>query len=139
MEDLMNSLVPVVAVLSTIALPIATGLILGLKKISSAHKERMGMIQQGIIPPNEPKRKSTPNRYRSLRNGVILIALGIGIIVGFLGTNYLIIGENNPDLFIIASIVLFLGIGYTVFFLITNNSNISNGVNAENNIEEDFE
>ena len=139
MEDLMNSLVPVVAVLSTIALPIATGLILGLKKLSSAHKERMGMIQQGIIPPNEPKRKSTPNRYRSLRNGVILIALGIGIIVGFLGTNYLIIGENNPDLFIIASIVLFLGIGYTVFFLITNNSNISNGVNAENNIEEDFE
>ena len=139
MEDLMNSLVPVVAVLSTIALPIATGLILGLKKLSSAHKERMGMIQQGIIPPNEPKRKSTPNRYRSLRNGVILIALGIGIIVGFLGTNYLIIGENNPDLFIIASIVLFLGIGYTVFFWITNNSNINNGVNAENNIEEDFE
>ena len=139
MEDLMNSLVPVVAVLSTIALPIATGLILGLKKLSSAHKERMGMIQQGIIPPNEPKRTSTPNRYRSLRNGVILIALGIGIIVGFLGTNYLIIGENNPDLFIIASIVLFLGIGYTVFFWITNNSNINNGVNAENNIEEDFE
>ncbi len=138
MEDLMNSLVPVVAVLSTIALPIATGLILGLKKLSSAHKERMGMIQQGIIPPNEPKRKSTPNRYRSLRNGVILIALGIGIIVGFLGTNYLIIGENNPDLFIIASIVLFLGIGYTVFFWITNNSNVNNGVNAENNIEEDF-
>ena len=137
--DGMESLIAIIAVLSIFALPVIAAVVLIFKKINSTHKERIGMIQQGIIPPNEPKRKSSPNRYRSLRNGVILIALGIGIIVGFLGTNYLIIGENNPDLFIIASIVLFLGIGYTVFFWITNNSNIKNGINAENNIEEDFE
>lgn len=135
MEDLEG----IIAIISIFALPMITALVLILKKINSTHKERMELIKQGIIPPNEPKRKSTPNRYRSLRNGVILIALGIGIIVGFLGTNYLIIAEDNPFLFVIASIVLFLGIGYTVFFWITNNSNISNGVNAENNIEEDFE
>lgn len=135
----MEELIPVIAIISTIALPIATVLVLGFKKLDSEHKQRMGLIQQGIIPPNEPKRKNAPNRYSSLRNGVILIALGIGIIVGFLGSNYLVIGEDNPYLFVIASIVLFLGIGYTVFFLITNNSNINNGANAENNIQEDFE
>ena len=135
----MEYLTGIFAIISIFALPMITAMVLILKKLNSTHKERMGLIEQGIIPPNQTKRKSTPNRYRSLRNGVILIALGIGIIVGFLGTNYLIIGENNPDLFVIASIVLFLGIGYTVFFLITKNSNINNGANADNDIEEDFE
>lgn len=120
--EYMESFIAVVAILSTIALPIAAGLILGFKKLNSVHKERMGLIQQGIIPPNEPKRKSTPNRYRSLRNGVILIALGVGLIVGFLGANYLAMNEDNSFLFVTASIVLFLGIGYTVFFLITKDA-----------------
>ena len=120
--EYMESFIAVVVILSTIALPIATGLILGFKKLNSAHKERMGLIQQGIIPPNEPKRKSTPNRYRSLRNGVLLIALGVGLIVGFLGANYLPMSEDNSFLFVTASIVLFLGIGYTVFFLITKDA-----------------
>ena len=99
----------------------------------------MGLIQQGIIPPTEPKRKSTPNRYRSLRNGIILIGLGIGFIVGILGTNYLVIGEDNPFLFVIASTVLFLGIGYTVFFLITKDSYNSNGNKVDSYLDEDFE
>ena len=112
-------LIPIIAVISIFALPVITALILIFKKISSTHKERMGLIEQGIIPPNQSKRKRTPNRYVSLRNGILLIALGVGLIVGFLGTNYLVIGENNPFLFIIASTVLFLGIGYTLFFCIT--------------------
>ena len=135
----MEDLIPIIAILSTIALPIATGLILGFKKLNSAHKERMGLIQQGIIPPNEPKRKSTPNRYRSLRNGIILIALGIGIIVGFLGTNYLVIGEDNPFLFVIASTVFFLGIGYTVFFIITKNAKGDRDLNSDSYLDTDVE
>ncbi len=135
----MEDLIPIIAILSTIALPIATGLILGFKKLNSAHKERMGLIQQGIIPPNEPKRKSTPNRYRSLRNGIILIALGIGIIVGFLGTNYLVIGEDNPFLFVIASTVFFLGIGYTVFFMITKNAKDDRDLNSDSYLDTDVE
>jgi hypothetical protein len=99
----------------------------------------MGLIQQGIIPPNGPKRKSTPNRYRSLRNGITLIALGIGIIVGFLGTNYLVIGEDNPFLFVIASTVFFLGIGYTVFFLITRKVKEYNSFDLDSDLEDDAE
>ena len=97
------------------------------------------MIQQGIIPPNETKRQSIPNRYRSLLNGVILIALGIGFIVGFSGTNYLIIGEVNPDLFVVASVVLFLGIGYLVFFLITRNKKEYNNSDLDSNFEDEAE
>jgi hypothetical protein len=135
MEELMG----IIAIISIFALPMITAMVLIYKKLSSVHKERMGMIQQGIIPPNEPKRKSTPNRYRSLRNGIILIGLGIGFIVGILGTNYLIIGEDNPFLFVIASTVLFLGIGYTVFFLITKDSYNGNGDKVDSYLDEDFE
>lgn len=138
----MADLVPIIAILSTIALPIATGLILGFKKLNADHKERMGLIQQGIIPPNEPKQKpkqSTPNRYVSLRNGIILIMLGVGFIVGFVGIKYLVIGEDNPFLFLAASIVLFLGIGFLIFFLITRNVKEYNNFDLNSSSEDDAE
>ena len=132
-------LIPIIAVISIFALPVITALILIFKKISSTHKERMGLIEQGIIPPNQSKRKRTPNRYVSLRNGIVLIALGIGLIVGFLGTNYLVIGENNPFMFVISSIVLFLGIGYTVFFLITKDTKDYKNIDLDSDLEDDAE
>ena len=135
MEDLEG----VIAIISIFALPMITAMVLIFKRLSSTHKERMALIEQGIIPPNEPKRKSTPNRYRSLRNGIILIALGIGIIVGFLGTNYLVIGEDNPFLFLAASIVLFLGIGFLIFFLITRNVKEYNNFDLNSSSEDDAE
>ena len=134
------TLIPIIAILSTIALPIATGLILGFKKINSNHKERMGLIQQGIIPPDaprKPKQQTTPNRYVSLRNGIILISLGIGFIAGFLGIKYLVIGEDNPFFFLAASIVLFLGIGFLVFYLITRNVKEYNSLDSD--LEDDAE
>ena len=134
------TLIPIIAILSTIALPIATGLILGFKKINSNHKERMGLIQQGIIPPDaprKPKQQTTPNRYVSLRNGIILISLGIGFIAGFLGIKYLVIGEDNPFFFFAASIVLFLGIGFLVFYLITRNVKEYNSLDSD--LEDDAE
>ena len=134
------TLIPIIAILSTVALPIATGLILGFKKINSNHKERMGLIQQGIIPPDaprKPKQQTTPNRYVSLRNGIILISLGIGFIAGFLGIKYLVIGEDNPFFFLAASIVLFLGIGFLVFYLITKNVKEYNSLDSD--LEDDAE
>ena len=135
----MNDLEGVIAIISIFALPVITALVLIFKKLNSTHKERMSLIQQGIIPPNQTKRKSVPNRYRSLRNGIILIALGIGIIVGFIGTNYLVIGEDNPFLFVIASTVFFLGIGYTVFFIVTRNVKSYKSLDIDNDFEDDAE
>ena len=129
----------IIAIISIFALPMITAMVLIFKKLNSTHKERMGLIQQGIIPPNQSKRKSTPNRYVSLRNGVILIALGIGLIVGFLGTNYLVIGRDNPYLFVLASTVLFLGIGYITFFLITKDVKEYNNLDLDSDLEEDAE
>lgn len=137
-EGVLALFIPIIAILSSVALPIIVAWILLLKKINSTHKERMGLIQQGIIPPNEPKRKSIPNRYRSLRNGIILVWLGLGVIVGFVTANNLGTYENK-FLIVISIIVFFLGLGYLSFFLITRNIKINNGGNAEGYTEDDIE
>lgn len=118
MEDVMGELIPIIAIICTIGLPIVAGWILGSQWIKSRHAERMGLINQGIIPPDSPRKKSEPNRLVSLRNGIVLIALGIGIMVGFLCSEYLVIGQGNEFWVTGASVVFFLGVGYLVYFLI---------------------
>jgi len=115
----MEELIPIIAILCTIGLPITAGLVIGLNAVRNDHKERMGLISQGIIPPNRSKQKSNPNRLVSLRNGIVLVALGIGIIVGFLCSEYLVIGQGNEFWVTGASVVFFLGIGYLAYFLVT--------------------
>ncbi|HBG40034.1 DUF6249 domain-containing protein [Limibacterium fermenti] len=112
-------LIPVIAILSVIALPVVAIFVLGLRKLSADHAERIGLINQGIIPPDNPKPKSTPNRFVSLRNGIVLVALGIGVVVGFVCTEYLTIGETYEFWIIAASILFFLGLGYLSYFLVT--------------------
>lgn len=115
-----NDLIPALAIVVSIGLPLIVGLVLGLQWIKSRHAERIGLINQGIIPPDSPKKKTdpNPNQLVSLRNGIVLIALGIGIIVGFLCSEYLIIGQGNWFWMTGASVVFFLGVGYLVYFLV---------------------
>ncbi len=77
-----------------------------------------GAHQPGDYPTRQPQKKSDPNKLVSLRNGIVLIALGIGIIVGFLCSEYLVIGQGNEFWMTGASVVFFLGVGYLVYFLI---------------------
>lgn len=121
MESFNDSVVAIIAIISIFGAPFIAATILGINWMRSRHKERMGLINQGIIPPNEPKRKRNPNRFVSLRNGIVLVALGIGIIVGFLCGEYLVIGQDNEFWMIASSIVFFLGIGYLVYFFVTRN------------------
>ncbi|WP_436414483.1 DUF6249 domain-containing protein [Petrimonas sp.] len=115
----MNDVAGIIAILSAVALPIATGLVIGLTSVKNQHRERMGLINQGIIPPERMKKKANPNRFVSLRNGIVLIALGIGVIVGFLCSENLTIAQDNEFWIIGASVVFFLGLGYLVYFLVT--------------------
>ncbi|MDD2246898.1 MAG: DUF6249 domain-containing protein [Proteiniphilum sp.] len=115
----MEDLIAIIAIVCIFGLPVIAGIILGMRAIKSRNDERMGLINQGIIPPDTPKKKADPNRLVSLRNGIVLVALGIGIIVGFLCSEYLAIGEGNEFWVTGASVVFFLGIGYLIYFLVT--------------------
>ena len=135
----MEGLVAVISVISIFALPLITALVLIFKKINSTHKERLGLIEQGIIPPQISKRKRNPNRYIALRNGVVLVAIGIGITVGIIGIETLEIAVSNPFMFTTASTILFLGVGYLVFFLITRNVKDYKNFDLDSDLEDDAE
>lgn len=119
MGDFMGQLINSIAVICIFGLPVIAGIVLGLKAIKSRNEERMGLINQGIIPPDSPKRKADPNRLVSLRNGILFIALGIGIIVGFLCSEYLVIAQGNEFWIIGASVVFFMGVGFLIYFLVS--------------------
>lgn len=114
----MEEIIELVAVICIFGLPIIAGIILGLRAMKNRNEERMGLINQGIIPVEATKKKSDPNKLVSLRNGIVLVSLGIGIIVGFLCSEYLLIGQNNEFWITAASVGFFLGIGYLIYFLI---------------------
>lgn len=121
----MGELVGLVAVICIFGLPLIAGIVLGLRAMKNRNQERMGLINQGIIPPDTPKKKSDPNKMVSLRNGIVLISLGIGIIVGFLCSEYLVIGQGNEFWVTGASVVFFLGVGYLIYFLVTQKMPLS--------------
>ncbi len=116
----MDDLVGLVAVICIFGLPLIAGIILGMKAIKTRNEERMALINQGIIPPDTSKKRANPNRLIALRNGILLIAIGIGIIVGFLCSEHLIIGQGNEFWITAASIVFFMGLGYLIYFLVSH-------------------
>ncbi len=134
----MDGLVEVLGVIFAVGLPIVAGMVLGIQWIKARNRERMGLINQGIIPPDSPRRRRyrSPNRLVSLRNGIVLIALGIGIIVGFLCSEHLAIGQGNKFWVTGASVVFFLGVGYLTYFLVVQKQMPVLGQRAEEEIEE---
>lgn len=112
-----DNLVAIVAIICCIGLPIAFGMYMGLVSSRASHKERMKLVEQGIIPPNHTNRQATPNRFVLLRNGIVLLFLGLGFAVGHLMGGSL--GGGKTAFFIMAaSILFFLGLGYLIYFLI---------------------
>lgn len=116
---IMELLIPLLAIFCTIGLPIIVGLLLGQRWMKNRNDERMALINQGIIPPDTPRRKATPNKFVALRNGILFIAIGIGVIVGFLCSEYLVIGIGNKFWITGASVVFFMGVGYLIYFLVS--------------------
>ncbi|WP_107038169.1 DUF6249 domain-containing protein [Brumimicrobium mesophilum] len=119
MEDFLKALVPIIAILSTIALPIVLGVIYALKTEKQKHIERMELIKQGLMPPVEDK--ETPNRFKSLKNAVVLIGIGLGLIVGLVIANYLNLNEERTFWVVGPSITLFLGAAFLTYYLVTKN------------------
>ena len=108
------------------------GLVLGLRMMNTRHAERMGLINQGLIPPDSSIQRANPNRLIMLRNGIMLIFLAIGIVVGFLLPNlsglsgggfdigdYRVQVETGGFFTVTTSIVFFLGLGYLTYFFIS--------------------
>lgn len=114
--------IPIIAILSSVALPIGFGMYLGLTNMRTKHKENIELIKQGIVPP--PKSSSTPNKYRSLRNGFLCLGIGLGLIIGFVTVEGLNMDYENRFFVIAASILIFLGLSYVLFFMVTKDKDL---------------
>ena len=110
-------IIPVLGILCAIALPLILVILSVYWTVTSKHKEKMAMIERGIAPDeNMPELK--PNRYSSLRNGLLMIGLAIGTIAGiFLARTMR--EEYEMFLIIVAMIVVCGGIAFTSYFFIS--------------------
>jgi len=120
--DFLDDLVPIIAILSCVALPIGFGMYLGLMSIRTKNKENMELIKQGIVPPST--KSTVPNKYRSLRNGFLCIGIGIGLVVGLSIIHNMEVRVKDEIFILAAPILIFLGLSYTLFYWITKDKNL---------------
>lgn len=105
--------IPFFGMIFVIALPVVSALILAYKINQSKHAERMAMIDKGIVI-EEPEKKV--NKYNALRNGLLMIGLSIGAIVGLLVNRLLDVWEGGFLIFILS--ILGGGIAFVIYFFI---------------------
>jgi amino acid transporter len=121
MNDIFGSVIAIVAILSTIALPIGLGVYFALRTANHKHKERMEMINQGLMPPSDDK--EIPNRLKTLKNAVLLIGVGVGVGIGILIVKILNLREDEGFWVIAPIVLLFLGISHLIYFFMSKNYN----------------
>ena len=80
MENFSETLIAVVSIVCIIVLPILAVAFVLVKLITSNNKERLELARHGIIPPVQSK--PSPNKYISLRNGIMCIGIAIGLVLG---------------------------------------------------------
>ena len=80
MED--GMLIATLGIICTIGLPIVMTIFICYWVLTGKHKERMAMIERGIVPEEAQRQKANPNRYIALRNGILMISLALGALIG---------------------------------------------------------
>ncbi len=116
----MDYLVAIIAIVSTIALPIVLGIVFAMRENKNKHIERMEMIKQGLMPVE--KENSIPNRMKTLRTGLILCGVGLGLFVGFISKRVFHVNEDDFGLVMGGAILLFLSLAYLIYYQISKKS-----------------
>ena len=121
---MIESFIPIVAIVCIFGVPILAVAFVLVKLITSNNKERLELARHGIVPPVQSK--PSPNKYRSLRNGILCVGIAIGIVAGIIFTSWKVYEHYVEFLIICSSTILFLGLSYIVFYLIVKNKNLEN-------------
>ena len=106
-------LIPIVAIICTIGLPILVISIIVYKNVQTKHQEKLAMIEKGMIL-QEPEKRT--NKYTALRNGLLLVGLAVGAMIG-LGISETWLRDSFAGDFMIAIMtILFGGIAFLAYF-----------------------
>jgi fucose permease len=106
MQDLHQILIPIVAIVSVFSIPIIA-IVYHFRQKNREMDERALMIEKGIMPPPLEKIKKRNSRSKTMENGLNLLAVGLGLLIGYTLQNVF----DMHKLFAIGgSILFFLGI-----------------------------
>ena len=106
-------LIPLLAIICTIGLPILLVSLIVYKSVQTKHQEKLAMIEKGMIL-QEPEKRT--NKYTALRNGLLLVGLAVGAMVG-LGISETWLRDSFAGDFMIAIMtILFGGIAFLAYF-----------------------
>lgn len=106
-------LIPLVAIFCGVGLPVLLLMILVVRITRTKHEERMAMIEKGIVL-EEPEKKT--NKYNALRNGLLMIGLALGAMVGIYFDSS--ISGDWEGFSVVIFTVLGGGIAYLAYFFI---------------------
>ena len=121
MEDIIGASIPLVAIVMGIGVAFWR-LYLDHQRRKLQYDERKLMIERGLTPPPLPLETSRRTLESSLRNGIILLSLGIGFAVAYVvrqgGDLSSSATRANGGFAIGAPILIMLGVGYLVYYAI---------------------
>lgn len=121
--------VPIVAIVFAVGLPIVVFAVIIYKNQQTKHNERMAMIEKGMIL-EEPERKVS--KYNALRNGLLMIGLAIGAIIGmFIETS---LSRWQESFLTLIMTILGGGIAFIVYFFLARK--IEQGEKEQNKTDE---
>lgn len=121
--EIVEDFIPIIAILSAVALPITLGSYILINLLKSRHRERLELIQQGLLPSTQQK-KATPNKYVALRNGFLCVGIALGAIIGLVVNSVWHLIDVEAFIALVSSVLLFLGVAYISFYFVTRDNDV---------------
>ena len=116
----MNELwIPILGVICAVGMPVLLGIIASYMTIKSKHEEKMAMIEKGIVLEEAMRPERRPNRYNTLRNGIFMIGLSLGVIVGMMLDSAFTYDSDWFFLLVPAITILFGGVALLIYFFLS--------------------
>jgi len=94
----------------------ASAMIFGIRYMSN--KEKMSMIERGMDPGISKSRQVAPKPFLSLKFGLLLVGLGIGLLLALFTTVNLYLKEEQNVAVYFGCIGIFGGLGLIVSYII---------------------
>ena len=115
-----ETIVAVLGVICVVGLPIVMTIFICYWVLTGKHKERMAMIERGIVPEEVQRQKANPNRYIALRNGILMVSLALGALIGIWIENSFTFTNEWHWLLVPMITVLFGGMGFVGYFFLSH-------------------
>lgn len=120
--------IPIVAILATFAVPVVA-IIMDFQRRKLRYEERRAMIERGMPVPEWSDydvngRSPGDRRECALRNGIIMVCLGVGLAIGAylllnVVTETFVPRRLGGSMAVAAPIVGFIGLGYLAFHAVS--------------------